>query len=234
MTLRAGRETVTTVARYPILNATRKLSELFPPDHPDTPWLLRLAILRDDLSHELHQLPLKQDDPPSAVWRCAYTLRKIGITIDETTSIFRNEIGPRLSDVQLEHGEEFSDKMTRAIESLRAARELLQPLRNSLGAHVDPKNASKRNVDPTRDVIRTHGDSEFYVRLDLHNGQITNFHELTAAAFLFCRPDVKTFEDLDRKHAELSARLAECLHPTFATIDLFLFFHWRKLGVMRW
>jgi hypothetical protein len=32
---------------------TGTLSDLFPPDHPETAWLLRLMIIRDDLDYEL-------------------------------------------------------------------------------------------------------------------------------------------------------------------------------------
>lgn len=215
----------------PIVSFTKSLSRIFPPDDPDSPWLIRLAILRDDFSYELSQIGLKPDDPPDAVWRCSYMLRKVGITIGEISDIFCDQIARRVPDLEAKYGAPVGDRLTKAIAAVRAADEYLKPLRDSLGAHMEPKFSNKRKDDPTRTVIEAHGDSEFHLVLDLHNGKITSMREFTAAAFLFAWPDVKTLEDFARKHDELSDKLFGCMAPAIHTIDIFFLLHFRKLGL---
>jgi hypothetical protein len=78
----------------PILTYKRKLSELFPPDDPTSSWMLRLAILRDDLEHEYAEMgpPVHPNEPSMReVWRTMYSARKICVTLEEVRNIFVKE-----------------------------------------------------------------------------------------------------------------------------------------------
>src|SRR5216684_1550382 len=69
-----------------------RLDEFFPPDHPDTPWLLRLAVLRDDIAYEVDRISLKPGASPADVWISAYTLRKLAITVNEVKHAFTRDV----------------------------------------------------------------------------------------------------------------------------------------------
>lgn len=198
----------------PIVSFTKSLSRIFPPDDPDSPWLIRLAILRDDFSYELSQIGLKPDDPPDAVWRSTYMLRKIGITIGEVTSIFRSEVARRVPDIEVAHGRPIAQKITEAIELVRAAHELFKP---TTGRFLPRNRAYRRRQQWAAAYWRT------TVRQRARAG--------TSAAFLFAWPDVKSVDDYGRKHDELSAKLFACMGPLVHTIDFMFYLHLRKLGL---
>jgi len=211
----------------PIFTFRKKLSEFFPPDHPDSTWLLRLTVLRDDFAYEVERLGLKRDDPPGEVWRCAYTLRKIGITIREIKNIFCHELQHMLSKRAATLPPPLVDEIKRAIVAVEEADVMLEPIRNAMGAHVRPRNASQvPNYDPTPDILRAHGESPFEVCVDMGTGRATSFRTLTAAAFLFAWPDVVSEDDYFRKHAALADKLYGCLASTIHTIDGLLYVRW--------
>jgi hypothetical protein len=88
-----------------IFKMKAKLADLFPPDDPNSSWLLRLAVLRDDFTYEVNRtfetertstyevkmMAVREDDP-TGVWCRVYGLRKLAITIREVKNIFSHEV----------------------------------------------------------------------------------------------------------------------------------------------
>lgn len=55
-----------------LLEVAGRMAELFPPGHPDSPWLIRLMIIRDDVEFEFRSLWLNPDATTDDCWRCTY------------------------------------------------------------------------------------------------------------------------------------------------------------------
>src|SRR5260221_7424446 len=118
------------------------LPQFFPPDDPDSYWLLRLAIIRDDLRYELHSLGLNLTDGLEEVWRTSYFLRRISITLLEARSIFEWEIGRLTKHPPNRLFKAMTPRLRRAIAILTKAKSTLEQLRNAVGGHVRPQNSS--------------------------------------------------------------------------------------------
>ena len=156
-----------------LLRLKRKLREFFPRNHRDTPWLVRLVILRDDIHHERLRLiePLT-GSAHERVWKRVYMMRKVSISVVEVRDIFNYPPALRTVPDDAKH------LFKQSIEAVNKAYEVLKPLRRGLGGHVRPKNAveATREGDPIQDAIRNHGDEVCEVQIDLR------FHALQ---FLF-------------------------------------------------
>jgi hypothetical protein len=216
-----------------IFNITAKLSDLFPPDDPDSTWLLRLALLRDDLEYEIVPKGARHDDP-SGVWSNVYGLRKLAITVGEVKNIFSHDVAPYL--LTMDWPSDVVKAMQAAVAAVEDVEAKLRPIRDGLGAHVRPANAvqTKPRVDPTPAVLRAHGAMEFSLTLDMETSQTTSFCGLSAAAYLFAWPDVRTEEDYEKKRMELHPTvLFRCFAAIRHGIDLLMAQHWRKLGLLR-
>jgi len=207
------------------------LAELFPPDDPNSSWLLRLAVLRDDLEHELKPKP-GGDDEARGMWLQIYGLRKLSITLDELKNIFSHEAFLQTVDwpVDVVRGVR---ELTVAVEDLTKK---LQPIRDALGAHVRPANAvhTKPKADPTPEVLRAHSGMEIEVVLDMKTGSETSLCGLTSLAFVFAWPEVRTNEDYARRRSEIGPMAL--LKPAMAIrqgIDLLLAHHWSGRGLLK-
>ncbi len=75
-----------------------KLVELFPPDLPDSPWLLRLMIIRDDLDHELRNVWLADDATVEDSWKSVYHIRRLAVSVHEAYPVHRPASGAELTD----------------------------------------------------------------------------------------------------------------------------------------
>jgi hypothetical protein len=208
-----------------------RLDQFFPPEHPDTPWLVRLAVLRDDASYEGERLGLKPEDSPDEVWRCAYTLRKLTITIGEVKNLLAHDARESLKRRSALMSPTFLEAVENTVQAIEVAAAAVKPLRDGLGAHVRPSNAMEDNRDPTPDVIRLHGATEFNLTLDMHNGRSTSFREMTVSALLFAWPDVVDVPHLERRHGELASTVIPSLHRMFHAIDMLLYLHWESLKI---
>ena len=70
-----------------------RLALFFPPDDPESPWMLRLMIIRDDLNFELNGTRLGPSDRVDEVWRSTYFIRRISVTLLEAASVLGHEVG---------------------------------------------------------------------------------------------------------------------------------------------
>jgi hypothetical protein len=209
------------------------LAELFPPDDLNSSWLLRLAVLRDDLEHELKP-KTAVDDEAQGTWLEIYRLRKLSITLGELKNIFSHEVRTFLATV------DWPTDVVRAVADLTLAVEdltaKLQPVRDALAAHVRPANAvqAKPKIDPTPEVLRAHGGMEIEVVLDMKTGRETSLCGLTSMAFVFAWPEVRTQEDYARRRTEIGpVVLLESAMAVRQGIDLLLAHHWERRGLLK-
>ena len=144
-----------------------RFDQFFPPEHPHTPWLYRLAVLRDDLNYELENMTLKPDAPPLEVWRCVYVLRGLVVTIHELKNIFANEVRLYMESLAGKIPRETTEWFEETRRVAEEANQAVLPIRDKLGGHVRPSNTSKgypATGDPTPQVITSHGETEFVTR----------------------------------------------------------------------
>jgi len=107
------------------------------------------------------------------------------------------------------------------------------PIRDALGAHVRPSNAVRPKVDPVPEVLRAHGGFEYEVTLDMDNGSQTRLCGVTAAAYLFAWPEVRTEEDYEKRRNTLHPEiLFRCFRSIRHGIDLILAWEWQKRGLL--
>lgn len=216
-----------------IVEYSASLDKLFPPDDPDTLWLLRLAILRDDLTHEVEHLGLTSDAAVKDFWRSTYAIRRLSLIVGEVNNVFVNLVlKQHLHKLRPRSGDEFADRLEALIKRVDEGYVLLEPIRNSLGGHVQPKNALGAQVpDPIPTVIRNFGGSPIALRLDKATGMGTSLHELSTHALFFIWPDVTNFDKMEKRHKQLSVTLFECVTSIMHGIDAILFMHFQKVGV---
>ncbi len=209
-----------------LLRLKRKLREFFPTDHPETPWLVRLLILRDDIHEERLRLIEPLTGPAhERVWSRVYVMRKVSVSVGEVHDIFN--MPAVLKKVPKELHEDFKN----SINAVNTAYEVLKPIRDGLGGHVRPKNAvqAQRKGDPIRDAIRSHGDEVCEVQIDTVTGQHTDLRGLSHHAFLFIFPEVKTIQEYLAKMGEILDQLGNSLHEIVHGIDALLYIHWVHL-----
>src|SRR6059058_4628511 len=145
-----------------ILYFKAKLRELFPPEHPDTSWLLRLAILRDDVAHERRCIAGTEGAAVDSAWRSLYAVRRVSISIGEVDAILNwYKARERLKRADL--APETAAALKAGRDAIRAAFHFLKPVRDAMGAHVNPESAipKAKKRDPIPDVIRAVGDDVF-------------------------------------------------------------------------
>jgi hypothetical protein len=209
-----------------------KLHEFFPDDDPDSYWLLRLAIIRDDLTFELKGLGLSKDDDGAAVWRCTYFLRRLSITLGEAESIFSAEVGPHAKQGEQDAIREMRPRLQKAIATLQRHRPTFDRLRNAIGAHVRPSSSKLKGdtIPVEQRVLRNHREWEAQPIVDLTTSEETCLHEISKTAVLFAWPEATDFEGVVAKHDELKRAIFDCVPVLVKAIDALLFTHWLKHG----
>src|SRR5580698_4392690 len=140
-----------------IFTIKAKLGDLFPADDPNSPWLLRLAILRDDFEYEIVPKGDREGDL-SGVWMSFYWWRKRAITIGEVKHIFCHDVANYVKCNSADWRPEFVEKLKESIRAVEEADRAFGPIRDALGAHVRPENAvrTKPKADPTPKVLQRH------------------------------------------------------------------------------
>jgi len=124
-----------------------KLNEFFPPDHPNTPWLLRLMFIRDDVHFEFKSIH-NDTEGVDDIWLRSYFLRRISVSLLEAKNVFSHELRNYLAeqkatkpvDKTLAALTPHFDEAINKVEDLTAH---LEGLRNAVGAHVRPDYALK-------------------------------------------------------------------------------------------
>ncbi len=218
-------------------NAHRtQLAKLFPPDNPLSPWMYRLAIIRDDVSFEVAGLGVQENDGLEEVWRCTYFIRKLCITIFEAAGLFEQEVQTH-GNRQRAESPKLHSLISRAREAVVAVREVIEPVRNGLGAHIRPayvapdRDKSLPSVEET--LFRNHGNHPASVTLDFRNSQRTSFRGATFLAPLMAWPDIEDWNATLEKHLELRHAIMAGARSMVGSIEIILA-EWRnELGIIK-
>jgi hypothetical protein len=118
------------------------LSRLFPHGDPRSPAMWRLAIIRDDLDHEVQSMVAPSDADDEAPWNHSYYLRRLCISLLEAKSVFDADLGPMLKNANGPLREVMRKPIASLSGRLAKSEPMIRNLRNALGAHVRPNDAN--------------------------------------------------------------------------------------------
>lgn len=209
-----------------------KLVEFFPPDDPDSPWLLRLMIIRDDLDFEVRNLGLKEDAGPEDAWRTTYFLRRISVTLLEAASILGHEVGKAAKKPEDEAMKKLAPSLRQAINVVNSHRDELKRLRDSIGAHVQPQNADTANPGVAKRVLEQLPNMAGTVRLNHSGFRDVSYRQLSGTSLLFAWPDADDDEKIVAKHEALRTAIFAAVPEVFSVIDSLLARHFWKHGMI--
>jgi hypothetical protein len=209
-----------------------KLIELFPPDHDDSPWLLRLMIIRDDLEYELRNLWLEKGASQDDVWRCSYFLRRITISLLEAKNVLVHEVAKVIKRPKDDLLKGLVPHLRKTIAAIESQEPVLLPIRDALGGHVRPQSAGRAGMSVERTVLKNAPNLQGAFRVSFGDVRLTSFRELTSAAIFFAWPDVDDNQKSEESHAKLSAAIFSSILLVLRSIDSLLVRHWWSLGVV--
>lgn len=209
-----------------------KLVEFFPPDDPDSPWLLRLMIIRDDLDFEVRNLGLKEDAGPEDAWRTTYFLRRISVTLLEAASILGHDVGKAAKKPEDEAMKKLAPSLREAINIVNSHREELERLRDSIGAHVRPQNADKANPGVEKRVLEQLANMAGTIRTNHSSLANVSFRELSVNSLLFAWPDADDDAKIIAKHEALQKAIFAAAPEVLNVIDSLLLRHFWKHGMV--
>jgi hypothetical protein len=196
-----------------------KFVELFPPEHPATPWLIRLMIVRDDLDYEFRNILLDDDATTQDVWRCTYFLRRMSISLLEARAILSFDVGKESKRANDEIMLTFAPYLHDTLTVLNKAAKVLEPLRNAVGAHLRPQNADPKGLGVEARVLRNFPMLEGEAEFCLSNFQRSTCRSLTMNSLLFAWPDVDTDEGYKTRHLAMRNAIVSSMNRVIWAID---------------
>src|SRR5664279_377598 len=108
-----------------------RLAELFPPENPATPWLIRFMIIRDDLQYEFQNMLGATSEGKIDLWLYSYYLRRICISLWEARGILTTEAGKESKRAKDDLGRSLAPDVQAAATVLEDASKLLKPVRDA-------------------------------------------------------------------------------------------------------
>ena len=209
---------------FEITEVKAKLQEFFPPTDDNSPWLLRLAIIRDDVHFEFSNTHRKlegQDD-----WLLTYNLRRLTASLMEAKHVLVHNVQGYLkagekTDATLAN---LAVQVRNVIKDVEAACELLKPIRDSIGGHVEIKDALK--------VLSNHPLLEGSVTV-LGHSESNSYREVSKYSVLFTIPDADTDEKVHSSFDKLRETLETAATGVVHVADGVLTYYWIKLGLVK-
>lgn len=215
------------------IKVTAKLVELFPESVSESPWLLRLMVIRDDVEYELRNLALKPDDGAEEIWRCTYFIRRLSTSLMEAESIFASEVGKFAKKAGDPEVSKLSPRLREAMTVARNAAALLKPIRDAVGAHIRPQNVDPRGESVEARVLRNFPNLSGTGLLSPDVLHETTFREFTTIAPVLAWPDVNDGTMHETRHIELRDALVRTAANVLYCIDALLILHWSRLGLLK-
>jgi len=227
-----------TAPRFITQTIQGKLSEFFPPNHPNTPWLLRLMAIRDDIHFELFSIKEHLESDAQS-WKVMYYLRRISVSLLEANCIFGHNFrihlewhrdgkkGP-IDPLLLELTPLFQLAISRVTELSGK----LKGLRDSIGAHLRPDFAVNGGRDVVKTVIENHPELHGEVRI-LGSTEEVSYRGLSHFMLLFAWPDVDDDESTLARIREFNGAVLEASRAVNRAIDGILAYHWNSLGLIQ-
>ena len=214
---------------------SRSLVEFFPIDDPLAPWMFRIAIIRDDLAFEIDGLGLSADASEAEVWRCSYFIRKLCVTLFEASGLFEQQV-QKYANAQCRVSPKLTDVISRARKQLVETRGIIEPIRNSLGAHIRPTYAlsGEDRLLPNVEArmlasLRTEGGT---VCLDFKDNRRTSFRGITRLSVFALWPNATSLEEIFDEHRKLSKALLLGGRAALHAIDIVLASYWIERKVI--
>ena len=214
----------------------RALVQLFPHDHPHSGAMWRLAIIRDDLSHELRRCAISRDSDDELGWEHSYYIRRLSVSVLEARSLFQHEIPVVFKELLRAPGNKpWRAKIKEVTKRLDELAKTLEPFRDALGGHVRPNNANqdKENVE-SYDVqgLRNLASWTADIVIDKKTGYGSTYRAFTKSSYLFMWPDAVSQEALGPKMLARYERVAGTGIRVLAAIDGLLYAFWVRIGAL--
>ncbi|MDX2021953.1 MAG: hypothetical protein SF187_17070 [Deltaproteobacteria bacterium] len=208
--------------------------KMFPPEHPDTPWLLRLMIIRDDIGFEMPGIFLPKEPTIDDFWKLSYFQRRVVNSLYEARHVFVKDVLPHLKHSRSRAVKARAIEIANVVKAIDEEADFLKPLRNAVGGHVEPKNAR----------TNTHPDVESAVvnNLRLLSGTITigcdepyttSFRSLSRHSLMFACPAVDDDEKLKALHDRLRRIVYEVGVDVAKVIDFLILRHAIAIGAVQ-
>ncbi|MBK6917723.1 MAG: hypothetical protein IPH07_10010 [Deltaproteobacteria bacterium] len=213
-------ESESTPQAYPVA-FSGKLIDFFPSTDERSAWMLRLAILRDDMGHELGKLGVRQDASDEETWVSSYTLRKIAITIAEVRRLFGTQVATWLKKSRSRYSPAFLKQFAEFRRRIDAGYNATKTIRDKLGAHLDLCE------DPEA-VISAHAKLPCRARIDLSNAANTSLRPLTINSLLFATPEAKTLKEVQELQSKTAQAVIQAISPIVHGIDTLLYIFWNE------
>ena len=209
----------------------RRLQEFFPPDDPESAWLLRLMIIRDDLKFEVENLGLPEDADAQRAWQTVYFLRRMTITLTEERAILGHNASRFLKRADGDAHKVLSPHVRDTVNALDTFLPPLEDVRNALGAHVRPQNVEGAADDVEGKVLANHPKLEGTIHI-LGPTKDVSYRELSITALLFAWPDADDDEKIEQRNVQLQQAVLQSTGDVLRTIDALLGIHWWKHGAI--
>jgi hypothetical protein len=209
------------------------LGRLFPHKDPRSPAMWRLAIIRDDLDHEVQSMvaPFDTDDDEGP-WTHAYYLRRLCVSLLEAKNVLDTEVGPTLKKSRGPLRDVLRKPIAKLSAGLAKIEPTLRPLRDALGAHVRPNDANPdRSNSESYDVrgLRAHAEWPAKITFNKLTPVGTSYRGFTAISFLFAWPDVTDHESLLERANTFYEPIAVLSSEVAMAIDGVLYAFWLDL-----
>jgi hypothetical protein len=208
---------------------TAKLQEFFPPDHEDTPCLLRAAIIRDDLRKEVLTIraAAKRKDP--LAWELVYAIRRSSVTLRSARDLI-GLIRSRPSSRSPRYSRAFLAEVAKVHELLKKPT-LTIDMSDSIGAHVNPtRRSGSGSADRLQLFARTWGDQSISMRLNFDDSSRTSCQDVTSGALAILMPPSREASQVKRFIADVGAEFVQFANATINIIDHLLQCHWLASG----
>ena len=165
-----------------------RLADLFPPDNPATPWLVRLVIIRDDLQYEFQSLLLATDASKVDVWLYSFAPSQ-GRLVHGGASVLSFDASKESKRAHDDLMNWLAPDVRAAVAALDKASSLMKPVRDAIGAHVRPEN-----VNPAGKFLHNWESLEGEARFCLADFEQSSCRSLTFASVAFAWPDVDSMK----------------------------------------
>ena len=204
-----------------------RLQEFFPVDHPASPWLLRLMMIRDDLEFEFRSLRSNPGDGTEEVGRRSYFLRRIPTSIFEAHGILEREVGDASAQPS---NQVLAPSLNEVIDVVKRAMKIVVPLKNATIAHVRPEYADPTVFDLNRHFLSNHPTWAESITIDPTHFAGTSYRAFTSAFLSFASPHASDNESILRSQIDLSEVMETTVPKLLHAIDALLVRHWTLLG----
>jgi hypothetical protein len=213
-----------------------RMDRFFPSDDPVSPWLIRLAAIRDDISFEISGFEQARSGQTDDVWRGMYFFRRMHISISEATAILNYEASKAVKDGLHKYFTLLQQAFADWGATLRESASTVTSFRDAVGAHMRPSNADqeRKQTDPggiEREGLRKCSSTPCTLVIDMNAGA-TSFRAASVMVPVF-----QWIVEEDEDSAIISKAMAvfpilqKSALAVMHAIDALICSHWAAKGI---